>query len=232
MLVVASVLLFGTITTLLLYYRRILDLRKEYNEAKGVVDDIVLSVKGQFRKQKDSVLFVTQLIENILVENKKVEEKVGEYDRQLIDLTRSIANVPQIEERVSGQLKVMQKEVELVKNGQEEVMKKLIDFEKIKQITPVPEVKIEAAIPIKKEKALEPLTVTELRVLEMISKEGEKTAPEIKEKIGLTREHTARLMKKLYKNGYLERNTHKMPYVYQLKEEMEKILKKRENNVS
>ena len=73
---------------------------------------------------------------------------------------------------------------------------------------------------------------TELAVLEIISREVEKTAPEIREKIGLTREHSARLMKKLYKDGYLERDTHKMPYVYRLKKEMEKILKKRETSFS
>jgi predicted transcriptional regulator len=111
-------------------------------------------------------------------------------------------------------------------------MKKLVEIEKIKQRAPAPEVKIEAAIPIRKEKALEPLTETELMVLETIGREGEKTAPEIREKIGLTREHTARLMKKLYKDGYMERDTYKMPYLYRLKEEMEKILKKREANVS
>ena len=56
-------------------------------------------------------------------------------------------------------------------------------------------------------------------VLETIAKEGERTAPEIREKIKLTREHTARLRNKLYKDGYLERDTNKMPYVYRLKEE-------------
>ena len=71
-----------------------------------------------------------------------------------------------------------------------------------------------------------------MMVLETIGKEGEKTAPEIREKIGLTREHSARLMKKLYKDGYLERDTHKMPYVYRLKEEMQKILKRREAKAS
>jgi len=94
------------------------------------------------------------------------------------------------------------------------------------------EVKIEAAIPIKKDKALAHLTQTELLVLETINKEGEKTAPEIREKISLTREHTARLMKKLYKDGYMERDTHRMPYVYRLKREMQKILKKREGSAS
>ena len=47
------------------------------------------------------------------------------------------------------------------------------------------------------------LTDTEITVLEMLSKEGPKTAPEIKERVQLSREHTARLMKKLYEEGYL-----------------------------
>jgi predicted HTH transcriptional regulator len=193
---------------------------------------VIVSVDGQFRRQKDRVLFVAKQVADVLVENKIVAEKVEKYDGRLTDLTRLMADAPDIEERFSGQLKEMRNEVEGLKGSQERVMKKLVEIEKIKQRAPAPEVKIEAAIPIKKEKALEPLTETELSVLETISKEGEKTAPEIREKIGLTREHTARLMKKLYKDGYLERDTHKMPYVYRLKEEMEKILKKRESSVS
>jgi CTP-dependent riboflavin kinase len=53
-------------------------------------------------------------------------------------------------------------------------------------------------------------------------------APEIKDLIKLTREHTARLVKKLYEEGYLERNTAKTPYAYRVKEEMLKFLKKTE----
>jgi hypothetical protein len=52
------------------------------------------------------------------------------------------------------------------------------------------------------------------------------TAPDVKDEINLTREHTARLMKKLYETGYLERETRKLPYYYSIKEEMVKILKK------
>jgi uncharacterized membrane protein len=232
MLVVTSVLLFGTISALFLYYRRIRTLRHEYYRAKGVVDDIVVSVDSQFRRQRDRVLFVAQKIEDAVLENKKVAKKVEEYEGRLTEVNRLMADVPHIEDKFSGQLEEMRSEVEDIKEAQDKVMKKLVEIEKIKQEIHVPDVKIEAAIPIKREKALEPLTETELMVLETIGKEGEKTAPEIREKIGLTREHTARLMKKLYKDGYLERDTHKMPYIYRLKEEMQKILKKREANAS
>jgi DNA-binding MarR family transcriptional regulator len=72
------------------------------------------------------------------------------------------------------------------------------------------------------------LTETELLVLEFLSTEGEKTAPEIKDKVKLSREHTARLMKKLYEKGYLERSSNKIPFTYRLKEEMQRFLNKPE----
>jgi DNA-binding MarR family transcriptional regulator len=232
LLLVTAALLFVTISALLLYYRRIKTLRQEYERARGVVEDIVVGVDSQFQRQKDRVLFVAQKIEATSLENKKVVNKIEECERQLADFTKVVGEVPQIEEKFSGQLEEMRSEVKGIKEAQDKVMKKLVEVEKIKQEVYVPEAKIEAAIPIKREKALEPLTETELIVLETIGKEGEKTAPEIKEKIGLTREHTARLMKKLYKDGYLERDTHKMPYIYRLKEEMQKILKRREAKTS
>ena len=76
------------------------------------------------------------------------------------------------------------------------------------------------------------LTDTEIEVLEMLSKEGAKTAPEIKEIVHLSREHTARLMKKLYEEGYLEREAGKIPFRYSIKKEMENLMQKAQNNQS
>ena len=160
MLVVTSVLLFGTVLALFLYYRRIMSLRQEYDRAKGVIDDIVVSVDSQFKRQKDRVLFVSQKMGNIFLENEKVVKKVEEYEVRLTDLTRLMGSVPQIEETFSGQFIEMRNEVVDIKETQNKVMKKLVEIEKIKQEVYGPEVKIEAAIPIKKEKALAPLTET------------------------------------------------------------------------
>jgi DNA-binding MarR family transcriptional regulator len=227
MLAITSILLLATISALILYYRRIRMLRQEYESAQGVVDNIVVSVDSQFVRQAKVIHFVTKDLEAVSLENKQVVKKVEDCEGRLTDLAKTISDVPNFEEKFSGQFEEVRSEVLGIKETQDRVIKKLGEIEKIKQEAYVPEVQIEAAIPIKKEKALEPLTETELMVLETIGKEGEKTAPEIREKIGLTREHTARLMKKLYKDGYLERDTHKMPYIYRLKEEMKKILKKR-----
>ena len=228
LLIVVTALLLVTMGASALYYKRIRRVREEYEEAKNTVGDIVMSFNREFRRQEDGLRAVTYKIEIISSENEKVVRKVEEYDKRLAGLTNIIEDVPAIEQKLSPRIEGMNRKVDDIKAAQDKMMQRIAEVEKLKHKGQVPEAKIEAAIPIKKEKALAPLTETELTVLETIAKEGEKTAPEIREKIKLTREHSARLMKKLYEDGYLERDTHKMPYSYRLKEEMQKILKKRE----
>jgi uncharacterized membrane protein len=225
---VVTALLLITMGASALYYRRIRRVSEEYEEAKGVVSDVVISFNRQLQKQEDGLRIVTHKTEVLSSEREKIAEKVENHDRQLIDIAGKIEALSEVEQKLSTQIEKMDKKVNDLMASQERAVQRIAEIEKAKHKAPIPEAKIEAAIPIKKEKALAPLTETELAVLEILAKEGEKTAPEIRERIGLTREHTARLMKKLYEDGYLERTTNKMPYTYRLKEEMSKILKKRE----
>jgi chromosome segregation ATPase len=226
-MVVAALLLI-TMGASALYYRRIRRVSEEYEEAKDVVDDIIISFNKQFQKQEDKLRIVTYETKVLSSEREKIVEKMETHDRRLADLAGKIENISEVEPKLSTQIEKVDKKVNDLIASQERVVQRVAEVEKARYKAPAPEAKIEAAIPIKKEKALAPLTETELAVLEILAKEGEKTAPEIRERIRLTREHTARLMKKLYEDGYLERTTGKMPYAYRLKEEMLKILKKRE----
>src|SRR5207245_11170922 len=54
-------------------------------------------------------------------------------------------------------------------------------------------------------------TPTELQVLTILANEGPKSAHEIGRVVGGTREHTARLMKKLYEEGYIRRDQTTIP---------------------
>lgn len=228
LLIVITALLLITMGASALYYRRIRRVSEEYEEAKGVVDDIIISFNRQFQKQEDRLRIVTHEIEVVSSKGKKIVEKMEKHSRQLANLAGKVEAVSEVEQKLSTQIEKVDKKVNGLTASQERVVQRIAEVEKARYKAPTPEAKIEAAIPIKKEKALAPLTETELAVLEIIAKEGEKTAPEIRERIRLTREHTARLMKKLYEDGYLERHTRKMPYTYRLKEEMLKILKKKE----
>ena len=228
LLMVVTALLLITMGASALYYRRIRRVSEEYEEAKGVVDDIIISFNRQFQKQEDRLRIVTHETEVLSSEGKKIVEKAEKHDRRLADLAGKIEAVSEVEQKLSTQIEKMDKKVNDLTASQERVVQRIAEVEKARYKVPAPEAKIEAAIPIKREKALAPLTETELAVLEILAEEGRKTAPEMRERIRLTREHTARLMKKLYEDGYLERDTRKMPYAYRLKEEMLKILKKRE----
>lgn len=57
-------------------------------------------------------------------------------------------------------------------------------------------------------------TPTELQVLVLLASEGPKSAPEIGRFVGRSREHTARLMKKLFDEGYVRRDQTRIPFRY------------------
>lgn len=228
LLLVLTILLILTTGASILYFRKIREVQEEYEEAKSVVGDVVVSFNRQFRKQEDRIQVLTSRTKVFSSEREKIVRKVEEQDRRLFNLADKIETTSRVEQEFSTEIDKLNKELGEVKESHRKALQRILEVEKTGTRTPASETGIEAAIPIKKEKALAPLTETELSVLEIIAKEGRKTAPEIRDEVKLTREHTARLMKKLYEDGYLERYTNKMPYTYRLKEEMQKILKKRE----
>lgn len=58
-------------------------------------------------------------------------------------------------------------------------------------------------------------TETEARVLRLLVG-GPRTSAQIKEEVGRSREHTARLMKALFDRGLVVRNDRNKPYVYEI----------------
>lgn len=76
--------------------------------------------------------------------------------------------------------------------------------------------------------ALSRLTPTELKVLQLLVMEGPLPSPSIRMTIGKSREHTARLMKRLYEQGYVDRETSRIPYRYKVNDKIHGVLEKRE----
>ncbi|MCS7115239.1 MAG: MarR family transcriptional regulator [Candidatus Bathyarchaeota archaeon] len=170
-----------------------------------------ISYKADAASSRSSEML--KMVENLEVKINSLEAKVsiapeefGKVQAKLDELERKTREVVASHETLTTRISILE--------------------EKMQKLSVVPEPSVEAVIPIKREKALASLTETELAVLEMLATEGPKTAPEIKEKIKLSREHTARLMKKLYEDGYLERDSSKIPFRYSIKKEMEKLLNK------
>lgn len=227
-LIITLLFSLATIITILLYYRRIKWIQDEYKKAKDVIEDIIVSFNRQVQKQEERLGVFTKKTDVISSKLEKIRKRSIEFNGQLAYLTSKI----ELQIADPNQIKKMNKGLENVITTQERIMKRIEDIEKLKyKHLKAPDAKIEAVIPIKREKALAPLTETQLSVLNILAMEGPKNAPEIRNRIKLTREHTARLMKKLYEAGYLERDTKKMPYAYRVKKEMLGILKKTESRV-
>ena len=226
-LVATILLLLMTGGATVLYYRRIRKAYKEYDEAKSVVDYVIMSFNKQLRTQENRLNVVAHKTEVTASQSEKTAKRMKEYEGQLAKFTTRMKPISEVEQKVSAEIENMGKRMNEIFTKQENIMQRIEDVEKARRKpTVTPEAKIEAAIPIKRESALAPLTQTELSMLEILAAEGKKTAPEIRERVKLTREHTARLMKKLYEEGYLERDVQKIPYAYSIKKEMQRILKK------
>ncbi|MEM5782567.1 MAG: helix-turn-helix domain-containing protein [Candidatus Aenigmatarchaeota archaeon] len=73
-------------------------------------------------------------------------------------------------------------------------------------------------------KMLKELSPTEELVLKLLT-EGEQTPKQIQQRINKSREHTARLMKRLFESGYVTREEKKKPYVYKITEKGKELIK-------
>jgi chromosome segregation ATPase len=152
------------------------------------------------------------------------------------NLAENIQNNTAIKSELTSEMSTLQAKLQELITAQEAIKAKMTGLdEQVQKLAVAPPQSQEArnevvlpVVPIKRDKALAALTETGIIVLEMLSKEGGKTAPEIKERVGLSREHTARLMKKIYEEGYVEREAGKIPFRYTIKKEMEALLQKTE----
>ena len=75
-------------------------------------------------------------------------------------------------------------------------------------------------------------TPTEHEVLEILRLEGPKGAPELGIRLNKSREHTSRLMKKLYMDGYVDRETNHAPFRYKLNESLRSALESHATSVT
>ncbi len=234
-------MLAATVVASLEYYRQVRRAQKEYDKAKGIVQDIVLSFNRQLKRESDRLEIVAFKVEensvkadSSLKKIESVEKKIAPLEQQISVLVQSKPDLTNITRNITtilSGLTDLESKIKDIEASQEVIKVQVATFgEQVQKATTASsELKVEPVMPIRRDKAMAALTDTEIAVFEMLSSEGPKTAPEIKDRVHLSREHTARLMKKLYEEGYLEREVGKIPFSYSIKKEMEKLLKKAEN---
>ena len=231
--------------------------RQEYEKAKDFIKDIVLSFDRELKRESGKFDIMVSKVEASYStadasyrKAERLENKIEPLETQLIALNQSHQEMSQsvtenlaentqnntnLKNEVNTELSGLEAKLQDLIATQEAIKNRITGFEdqiqKLSVAPPPQETRTEMAlpvVPIRRDKALAALTDTEIAVLEMLSKEGAKTAPEIKERVHLSREHTARLMKKIYEEGYVEREAGKIPFRYTIKKEMEALLQKAE----
>jgi chromosome segregation ATPase len=230
LLMLTGILLAATIGASVEYYRQIRKAQKEYEKAKDAVEDIVMSFNRELKREADRLELVAYKVEGNAAKADTSLKRVDSIEKKIAPIESKLKTIPENDASVLSKIVEVDTKTRNIEAAQQTLKTKITEVEEqVQKLSVVPEIRSEPVIPIRRDKAMAALTDTEVTVLEMLSAEGSKTAPEIKDRVRLSREHTARLMKKLYEKGYLERETGKIPFRYSVKKEMKKFLKKAES---
>ena len=197
-----------TLVASYIYYQRIKMAQGEYENSKDAVRNITFGFSRQVKRMESDL---DRLERDTLQAKYMANEALANRQDNSEATLAGLEKVKELSNRVDN----IESSIETMKKD----LNKLATQPRIIQPT-----QVDAPIPVQGNDILAGLTETELEVLKMIVDTGEGTVPEIKEIIGKTREHTARLLKKLYDKGFIDRNTSSMPYRYSIRKEIRDLI--------
>ena len=209
MLFATASLFVATLVASFIYYKRIREAQSEYESSKDLVRDITMSFTRQIRK-------VSTLIGTIESESAEAKSVASEALRASTEASESMKESSERVLELSTKIEENERNLSMLR----EELRSLSS----RRPVVVPQRTVDAAIPLREDAVLDQLTPTELEVLMLIEEMDEASGPAIRETIGKTREHTARLLKKLFENGFIDRNTSGMPYRYSVRKEIKDII--------
>jgi hypothetical protein len=198
-----------TVVASYIFYQRIKMAQSEYDESKDAVRNITFGFTRQVKRVESELGRIErETLQAKYMANEALSAKQGNSEATLAGLEK----VKELSDRVNG----IEESIETMKKD----LSKIASQPRVV----IPANPVDAPIPVQGDDILQGLTETELDVLKRIVDFGEGTVPEIKEHIDKTREHTARLLKKLYDKGFIDRNTSSMPYRYSIRKEIRDLI--------
>jgi len=220
LVILISIFVFSlmTIAFSYIYYKRILSVKKEYDSAKNLVSGIVFTFEKSLEEQKDTIETMLYDIENLQSSNDKKSKQNNYLELTIDNLIKNFTSVYKINEKIISNLLLIKNNINELKISDKQLYEKIDSFEKNKDLLQ----KALINLPSNQKTPLIKLNNTETKIVRILLSEGAKTAPEIMKEIGNTREHTSRLMKKLWQEGFVERDTHVIPFIYRPTKELEK----------
>lgn len=201
------------------HYVKILDAKKEYDVAKQLVSNIVLTFRKRVDDQNEKVDNIIYDIEELQSSIEKRRKQENYFQDNINDLIKSMTSVFIINNKLVDNLIVINTKIDELKTADKILYNTIESFKKEQNESlrkPI------LNLPPEQRKSFVKLTRTERQIIQILLSEGAKTAPKIMGEISKTREHTSRLMKKLWQEGYIERDTNSIPFIYRPTKELKK----------
>lgn len=204
-----------TLAASFIYYKRIKLAQEEYENSKDVIRSITVGFTQQVKK-------IANLIRNIEIDASEARAIASEAIKVSQETMETVKETSGERQRIAEKIEDTEKALAEMKEEMQKLSRRPVA---------VPaRVAVDAPIPLKQGAVLDRLTPTELDVLTLIEEMGEGSVPQIRERIQKTREHTARLLKKLYDRGFIDRNTSGMPYRYHIRKEIRELIQQQKEN--
>ncbi|MCJ7793596.1 hypothetical protein MUP42_01540, partial [Candidatus Bathyarchaeota archaeon] len=152
------------------YYRQIRKAQKEYEKAKDIVEDIVLSFNRELKREADRLELIAYKVEGSSAKADTSLKKMDNVEKKMAPLENQVSAISQNNTNILSGLTSLESKIKDIEDSQKTLRVKITGFEEqIQKFTVAPEIKGESVIPIKRDKAMAALTDTEIAVLEMLS---------------------------------------------------------------
>jgi predicted nuclease with TOPRIM domain len=203
------------------YYDKIINARKEYDVAKQLVSNIVLTFRKRIDDQNEKVDSTIYNVEELQssIEKSRIQENY--FQDKINSLIKGMTSAFIINKKLVDKLIDINIKINELKKYDELLYNTIESFKKEQKESLQKPI---LNLPPDQRSSFIKLTTTERQIIRILLSEGAKTAPNVMKEISKTREHTSRLMKKLWQEGYIERDTNSIPFIYRPTKELEKII--------
>jgi len=189
-----------------------------YREAKQMLSAMVCSLSNRIEQNENLTEELSEQLQTLSASQAHLglEGEHADKERLLEFMQDWMGNLKRVMEKVDGlenNLKGVQREVQ-------EMSARVNQLGAVALKTTIAQ---DIPVGVVTEDTFTKLTPTERRVLELLA-DGGKAAPEIRRLLAKSREHTARLMKSLFEQGFVEREANRQPYEYRLNDKVREVL--------
>jgi len=192
--------------------------RMSYREARQLLSAMVGSLSARIQRNEALVTELSDQVQALGANPTRLREEteLADKERLLTYMQDWVDNV----KRFVDKLDMLQKNLKDTEKQFEELRTHVSRLAVAQQVEATAD---GTSVGVVTDGTLTKLTPTERQVLELLIS-GPKAAPEIGRLMTKSREHTARLMKSLFEQGFVERETNRQPYEYRLNQKVREAM--------